>query len=159
MVRDSGDSMKIRIQEGLLYVTVILTYRNRQIALEHVLLDTGSVSTIFSVDKVLEIGLLKFLFVSFDQTFLFKRKVWLRLEPEDVVRRIRGIGGTEFVFTKQVDRLSLGELQVNDFEIEVGAMEYGLELDGIVGLDFLLEVGANIDLARLEVYKSIHDCK
>ena len=135
MVRDSGDSMKMRIQEGLLYVTVTLIYRDGQIALERVLLDTGSVSTVFSVDKVLEVG--------------------LRLEPDDVVRRIRGIGGTEFVFTKRIDRLSLGELQVSDFEIEVGAMEYGLELDGIVGLDFLLEVGASIDLARLEVYKSI----
>ena len=73
-----------------------------------------------------------------------------------MVRRIRGIGGTEFIFTKRLDRLSLGELQVSDFEIEVGAMEYGLDLDGIVGLDFLLEVGASIDLAKLEVYKSIH---
>lgn len=63
------------------------------------------------------------------------------------------MGGAEFVFTKRVDRLSVGELSVQDFEIEVGAMDYGFEMDGIVGMDFLMEVGAIIDLARLETYQ------
>ena len=69
-----------------------------------------------------------------------------------MVHRIRGVGGTEFVFTKRVDRLSVGDLQVNDFQIEVGAMDYGFDIDGIIGMDFLTQVGAIIDLAKLEVY-------
>lgn len=32
-------------------------------------------------------------------------------------------------------------------------MDYGFEMDGIVGMDFLMEVGAIIDLARLETYQ------
>ncbi len=42
------------------------------------------------------------------------------------------------MFSKTIDRLSLGELTVADFEIEVGAMDYGFsfELEGIVGMDF-----------------------
>jgi hypothetical protein len=51
-------------------------------------------------------------------------------------------------------RLSLGELQVNDFRIEVGAMDYGFDIDGIFGTDFLVQVGAVIDLSRLEVRPS-----
>jgi hypothetical protein len=31
-------------------------------------------------------------------------------------------------------------------------MAYGFQLDGIVGLDFLLAVGAIIDLNELEIY-------
>lgn len=126
--------MKVRLQDGLLYVTTSLTYRGRQITFKNILLDTGSAGTIFSVDKVLAVD--------------------LKFEAEDVVRRIRGVGGTEFVFTKRVDRLFLGELQVNDFEIEVGAMEYGIDIEGIVGVDFLVQVGAVIDLAKLEIYPS-----
>lgn len=126
--------MNIRIREGLPYITVSLTYRGKQIILNNVFLDTGSTGTIFSADKVLTVG--------------------LRLEPNDTVLRIQGVGGTEFVFTKQVDGLSLGELTVSDFEIEVGAMEYGLEIEGIVGMDFLLQVGAGIDLAQLEIYQA-----
>jgi len=30
-------------------------------------------------------------------------------------------------------------------------MDYGFSIDGIIGLDFLLQVGAVIDLAKLEV--------
>jgi predicted aspartyl protease len=123
--------MKIKIQDNLPYVTVSLTYRGQEVIFQRVLLDTGSASTVLSADKVLAVD--------------------LRLEPDDVVRRIRGVGGSEFVFTKRVDKLSIGELQVNNFEIEVGAMDYGLEIDGIVGMDFLLQIGANIDLAQLEI--------
>ena len=65
-----------------------------------------------------------------------------------------GIGGAEFVFVKRIDRLSVGELQVSDFAIEVGAMDYSFAIDGIIGTDFLLQVGAVIDLARLEIYRA-----
>ncbi len=33
-------------------------------------------------------------------------------------------------------------------------MDYGFEMDGIVGMDFLMQVGAIIDLSKLEVYRS-----
>ena len=58
------------------------------------------------------------------------------------------------VDAKQIERLSLGALQVNDCVIEVGAMDYGLDLDGILGMDFLLQVGAVIDLAALRIHQA-----
>ena len=123
--------MTIRVQDGLPYVATTLWYRSQQLELPKVLLDTGSAGTLFSADSVLSIG--------------------LQYEADDTIRRIRGVGGAEFVFSKQVDRLSLGELHVPDFVIEVGAMDYGLDIDGIVGMDFLIQVGAVIDLSQLEV--------
>lgn len=128
----SGSLMKIEVFDGLLYATVAVTYRGQSLILDKVLIDTGSVGTIFSADKMDTIDLLP--------------------EPEDTIEQIRGVGGTEFVFTKQVDSLRLDELQVDDFAIEVGAMKYGFELDGIIGLDFLTQTKAIIDLARLELY-------
>jgi hypothetical protein len=124
--------MKIRLRDGLPYVTASLTYRGEQLLFRNVLLDTGSAGAIFSTDRVLAIG--------------------LTYEPDDSVHRIRGVGGAEFVFTKRVDSLAVGKLQVNDFQIEVGAMDYGFDIDGIIGMDFLLQVGAIIDLAKLEMY-------
>jgi hypothetical protein len=126
--------MKIRLRDRLPYVMVSITHHGQQLTLENALLDTGSVGTIFPTDKVLEIG--------------------LQYEADDTIHRIRGVGGAEFVFTKEVDCLSVGELQVNDFEIEVGAMDYGFEVDGIVGMDFLTEVGAVVDLGKLEIYQT-----
>lgn len=72
-------------------------------------------------------------------------------EADDVVHRIREVGGSEFVFTKKVDYLAIGNLLVKNFDIEVGGMDYGFHLDGIVGMDFLLQVGAKINLAHLDV--------
>ena len=124
--------MKITLRHGLPFVSVTIAYRDRQLQLANVLLDTGSAGTVFSADRVLPIGLL--------------------YEADDAVHRIRGVGGAEFVFSKRVDSLSLGELSVADFNIEVGAMDYGFELDGILGLDFLTRVGAVIDLAQMDVH-------
>ena len=124
--------MKIRLARGLAYVEVLLTYRGRSLRLADTILDTGSASTIFSADRLLEIGVVP--------------------EPWDALRRLRGVGGTEYAFTKRVDLLSGGGgMQVPDFEIEVGAMDYGFPADGILGLDYLLGVGATIDLRRLVV--------
>lgn len=74
------------------------------------------------------------------------------MEPQDTIRRVYGVGGSEFVFTKHVDSLMAGELAVRDFEVQVGALAYGFKLDGILGLDFLLAVSAIIDLDQLEIY-------
>jgi hypothetical protein len=123
--------MKIRLHDGLPYITALCSYRDQQLSLENVLLDIGSGGTVFAIDKVLSIG--------------------LQYEADDVVHRIQGIGGAEFVFTKRVDRLGLGELQLDNFEIEIGAMDYGFPIDGIVDMDFLTQVGALIDLANLEL--------
>lgn len=124
--------MKIALRHGLPFVSVTVGYRDRQLQLDDVLLDTGSAGTVFSADRLLAIDLL--------------------YEADDAVHRIRGVGGAEFVFSKRVDSLSLGDLQVNGFNVEVGAMDYGFELDGILGLDLLMHVGAVIDLAQMDVH-------
>ena len=71
--------------------------------------------------------------------------------PDDPIHEIRGVGGIEVVFSKTIDYLSVGELAVEDFEVEIGAMEYGFEIDGIIGLDFLTRTKALINLDGLEI--------
>jgi len=114
------------------FVAVTLTYRGQQLNLNDVVVDTGSAGTIFPIDKVEAIGILP--------------------ETQDPLHRIRGVGAAEFVFKKRVHSLTLGELEVRDFEVEIGAMDYGFQIEGIVGMDFLMQAGAIIDLAQLEIY-------
>ncbi len=116
------------IEQGLAYTNVSLTYRGQQQTFSRVLIDTGSGGTLFSVDKVIPLG--------------------VQYEMHDRIHRVRGVGGTEFVFCKRIDRVVVETLELRDFEIELGVMDYGLELDGIVGMDFLLAVGAVIDLSQ-----------
>ena len=119
--------MRIRVVDGLPYITASLTFQRQNLTFEKVILDTGSTGTLFSADKLVAIGLLP--------------------EPQDSIHRVWGVRGAEFIFTKRVGCLSLGELKANDFEID---------LEGIVGLDFLMRTGAIIDLARLEIGGQSH---
>ncbi len=126
--------MKIRLQDGLPFISVALSFAGRTLVIDDVLLDTGSAGTIFSADRVSTIG--------------------LEYAPDDRIRRIRGVGGTEFVFNKQVNQLAVADLAVSNFEVEIGVMDYGFEFGGIVGVDFLLKVGAVVDLSLLEIRRS-----
>jgi hypothetical protein len=129
--------MKIVLRNGLPYVTATLIFQDRQIELENVLLDTGSAGTVFSTDKLAQIG--------------------LEYEPSDLLYTIRGIGGGEFVFVKRLDGLKVAQLAVEDFEIEASALDYGFEINGVLGTDFLTTVGAVIDLASMEVLAATPD--
>jgi hypothetical protein len=126
--------MRIRRRHGLLYVPATVTYRGRELQLDEVLLDTGSAGSIFSADALLALDLVP--------------------EPLDTLKRIRGVGGIEFVFTKTVDRLTAGELTLDDFEIEVGALDYGFPVQGILGVDFLAQAESLLDLKRFVLRKA-----
>lgn len=127
--------MKIHIRNNLAFVSGSLVYQGKKIELQHVVVDTGSSGSVFSSDKLESVGLVA--------------------ESRDRIREVRGVGGVEYVFTRQVDHLTIGELEVESFEIEIGAMDYGFEVEGIVGLDFLLQTGSIVDLARLEIRKAV----
>jgi hypothetical protein len=123
--------VRIRVQGGLPFVSATLTYRGQTLVLNQVLLDTGSAGTVFRADRVSAVG--------------------IQWGLDDPVRLISGTGGDEVVFIRTVDGLVVDDLRVSDFEIQVGAMEYGFAIEGIIGLDFLLRTGAIIDLGRLEL--------
>src|SRR5699024_1661600 len=106
--------------------------RGKSMKLENVLIDTGSAGTIFNVNKLEEIG--------------------VKPEANDVTHTIQGIGGIEFVYTKNIDKIGISkEITVTNFLIELGSMDYGLELDGIIGYDLMKEVGLVIDLKRYKI--------
>ena len=123
--------MRIEISNGLPFISLKIVYKDKEIVLSRVLLDTGSYSTIISSDKLHEIGLI--------------------YEPEDKIRQIRGVGGTEFVFTKELDVLKVDEQVISDFPIEAGSLDYGFELDGILGMDYFIKLRVIIDLDRMQL--------
>jgi hypothetical protein len=124
-------SLRLRLENGLPYCEAVIHYRGQQVRLVSVLVDTGSRGSVFSADQLLNVG--------------------LSAEPGDPMHRIRGVGGVEFVYGRTIDRLEVAPLVVSHFQIEVGALDYGFALDGIIGTDFLLQTQAVIDFDRLEI--------
>jgi hypothetical protein len=121
--------MKIHLRDNLPFVRVILNHQGQQLVLQHILLDTGSAGSLFSADELLKINVC--------------------LEPQDSLRQIRGVGGSEFVFVKTIDSLTVGKLHVEHLSVEVGALDYGFAIEGILGMNFLLQAKATINLAKL----------
>ncbi len=104
-------------------------HQQQELELPRVLIDTGSATTLFSMRKLLEIG--------------------LTYELEDMISLVRGVGGSKTVFEKTLQEIQVGSLVVSNFKVQVGDMDYGIDLHGILGLDFLLQTKANIDLDSL----------
>lgn len=121
--------MKLRMRGGLPFVTAAVTAQGQRVILRDVVLDTGSVGMVFAADALARIGLVP--------------------EPDDSLHRIRGVGGVEYVVAKQVSELRVGPLRAQNFAVELGGMDYGFALDGILGLDFLRQTGAVINLQTL----------
>jgi predicted aspartyl protease len=118
--------MQLVLREGLPFVTLTIAHRGASVDVPNVLVDTGAASTVVNADVAAAVGIVA--------------------EHTDRLRKLRGVGGHEFVFVRQLDRLSLGLHGVSDFDIEIGEMDYGFDIDGILGMDFLTTACAIIDL-------------
>ena len=124
---------KLDLIYGLPFCKVKLSYKGESIYIDNVLLDTGSGGTVFKMDLVEKIG--------------------ITIEEDDVIETISGVGGSEFVYKKNVDFIGVGNLEASNFNIEVGVMDYGFKINGILGMDFLKHVGAVIDLENMSLNK------
>lgn len=121
--------IELQLKYGLPFWSVKLNYKGKEIILNDILLDTGSGGTVFKMDKVEEIG--------------------ITIEEEDTIETISGVGGSEFVYKKILDVIEIGEIKLKGFKVEIGVMDYGFEINGIVGMDFLKTVGAILDLNNM----------
>jgi len=121
----------IRLIDGLAFVTVTLQANGQVLSLERVLLDTGSAGTVFKTDALELIGVFPL--------------------PTDPLRLLRGIGGDEAVIEKSIEALQVGALVIAPFTIQIGTVDYGIVMDGILGLDFLLRAHALIDLESMQL--------
>jgi len=123
--------MQLLLRDNLPYVSVKLAYQGQAEEIQAVLVDTGSATTILAADLVASINIFPL--------------------PDDLLFTIRGVGGSEVVFTRKLDYLQVGDRRLPDFAVEIGGMDYGFEIKGILGMDFLMKAGAVIDLQDLQI--------
>ena len=127
--------MKLQLERDLLLTEIEVRHQQKTIVFKRVLVDTGSGTTVLSRSLLKEAGIV--------------------LHIEDEPLRIRGIGGSEMVFQKQFDSIRCGEFKLPKFKAQLSFMNYGVQIDGILGLDFLIAVDALLDLKNLEIRKAI----
>lgn len=123
--------MHLILKDNLPFVTVTVAFGERQIAISSVLIDTGSAATILSADSVARLG--------------------VEPAPDDILHIIRGVGGYETVFTRRATAIQIGNYELLNCDVQIGGMDYGFEINGILGMDILMRAGALLDLKNQEI--------
>ena len=59
------------------------------------------------------------------------------------------LGGDEFI--KSLEKLKVGTFELKAFKVEIGVMDYGFYINGIIGMNFLKKIKAKIDLDNMEI--------
>lgn len=121
--------VKIQLKYGLPFCSIDIKHKGRILTLDNILIDTGSGGTILKMDEV--------------------EKIDITIDVTDSIESIQGVGGNEFVYKKVIDEVNLGEFRINNFKVEIGVMDYGFDIDGIIGVNFLKEINAVIDLKHM----------
>lgn len=121
--------MKIYFEYGLPFIEIEFINGEKRVKLSKVLIDTGSGTTIIPTETAIELG--------------------LGQQPEDEINLVSGIGGTESVYEKYVDKIVLDRITVDNFKVDVGAMLYSFEFDAIIGSDLLKQAKAVINFDEM----------
>ena len=124
--------MKIEYRDGLIFTSLQIDFRGVSKVIENVVIDTGAAETILSPDVVDDIGIMA--------------------EPNDSVNSFYGVGGSlHNFFSKKVDKVCFGKVNMENIKIDFGVIDPSGNINGLLGLDMLMEVGAVIDLKNLAV--------
>ena len=124
--------MNMKFQDGLLFTSIQVSFRGSTKVIENIVIDTGAAETIISPDAVEDIGIFA--------------------ELEDSVNSFYGVGGSlHNFFSKNVEKVKLGEVSLEEVKIDFGVIDPKGYINGLLGLDLLMKLGAVIDLKKLSL--------
>ncbi len=122
-------------KNGLLYATVELKYENKMVAVNDVIIDTGASHTIILTD--------------------YLEYLDIPLFDDDELVKSSGYGGVQFsAIRKKISNVSVGDISIDNMKIDFGLIDPYERVNGLIGLDFLLNAGVIIDLSNLSAYKN-----
>ena len=122
--------MKIKYRDGLLFTSIEITYKGKSKIIDNIVVDTGAANSLISQEAVDEIG--------------------IRISKDDEIVTSYGIGGTEHAFVKTIDEVKIDDFQLNNISIDFTVFPYE-DINGLLGLDILIEGGFIIDLDILKI--------
>ncbi|WP_339316405.1 retropepsin-like aspartic protease [Paenibacillus sp. FSL R10-2734] len=126
--------MKIEFVDGLLQTSLTLNFKGQTITIDKLVIDTGASHTLLSADAVADIG--------------------VYFETGDEIVTAFGIGGEESCFRKTFDSIQLGNFHIDNYKLDVGSLHEKLLINGLLGLDLMIDANIVLDLAGLVMYST-----
>jgi predicted aspartyl protease len=116
----------------LLLTEISIHFNGRMKVIKNIVIDTGASHTLISQDEVDDIG--------------------IKVTLEDDIITSYGIGGKEHAFVKVVQLVELGDYVLRDIQLDFTSFKYH-NINGLLGLDILMNGKFNIDLDKLELLR------
>lgn len=113
------------------FINIKLIHNSDGLTVENVLIDTGSAGCRFDVEELGKIG--------------------LAVKSDSKIHRRRGVGGYEWVYETVIDQIIVAENVQSNFPVDVGVMDYGFGINGILGFDLLQQARLTIDFNKMEI--------
>lgn len=128
--------MKIEYRDELLFTTIGIAYNGQKKEINNIVIDTGASGTLISQECVDNIG--------------------IRVSADDELVVSYGIGGKEYAFSKNVEEISIGNYRLKDYKLDFTSFQYE-DINGLLGLDILVNGGYVIDMENYELYRKEPD--
>jgi hypothetical protein len=113
--------IELRQENKLLLCALEIKINEQVLNLKNVLVDTGSATTLINSD-------------------------YIKTDGTEIIDTIYGVGGYETILNKHVDTFKVNGFIIENFKIDLGDMDFGIQLDAILGLDSLIILRANINI-------------
>ena len=126
--------MNIIFQQQLLYTSIEITYKGKSKSIKNIIIDTRAAHSIISPDSVEDIGITS--------------------QIEDKLITMYGIGGAQYAYRKKIDNINFGNFSLDEYEMDFGLIDDEGKINGLLGLDILMKIGAILDLKNLKIYSS-----
>jgi hypothetical protein len=125
--------MKLELVNRLLELEMTISFKGKTKLIDKLVIDTGAAHTLLLTDIVEDLG--------------------IYFENGDPLVSAFGIGGEEYSFRKGVDFIKLGTHEIPGMKLDFGDLE-DWDINGLIGLDILMDGKFIIDLEKLELVKN-----
>jgi hypoxanthine phosphoribosyltransferase len=124
--------VNLSFKHGLLYAEVELENKGKKVLISDVIVDTGAVHSIFLADYLNDLD--------------------IDIEENEELVVTYGYGGyANSSLRKRIEKISIGNIQLEDFKIDFGEIDPDERINGLLGLDFLKGAKVLIDLDELKI--------
>ena len=124
--------IEVEYKDGLLFANIEIKYKEKSKIIDNVVIDTGASGSIISPDCVDDMG--------------------IYAEMNDRIMEYYGVdGSTHSAFVKNIDEIKVDSIGISNIDIDFGVIDQSGEINGLIGLDVLIKLGAVINLEKLTI--------